>query len=92
MPEPAGQGFMTLLDGVYRTGLPYTGRDVRVRLGDRRQRVIVTDIATGPYGNYSHPAAASAAVPCAFVSAVAEAASCAAPSGSAASIAAASMA
>ncbi|GAB3079163.1 GAF domain-containing protein [Micromonospora schwarzwaldensis] len=33
MPELAGQGFITLLDQVYRTGEPYTGRDVRVVLG-----------------------------------------------------------
>jgi GAF domain-containing protein len=33
VPELAGQGFIALLDGVYRTGEPYTGRDVRVVLG-----------------------------------------------------------
>ncbi|MEV8510447.1 GAF domain-containing protein [Actinoplanes sp. NPDC051475] len=33
MPELAGQGFITLLDEVYRTGEPYAGRDVRVVLG-----------------------------------------------------------
>ncbi|MGW5603815.1 SpoIIE family protein phosphatase [Streptomyces rochei] len=33
MPELAGQGFLALLDGVYRTGEPYTGRDARVLLG-----------------------------------------------------------
>lgn len=33
MPELAGQGFITLLDEVYRTGEPYAGRDVRVLLG-----------------------------------------------------------
>ncbi|MEW2377378.1 GAF domain-containing protein [Micromonospora sp. NPDC047812] len=33
MPELAGQGFIALLDQVYRTGEPYTGRDVRVVLG-----------------------------------------------------------
>ncbi|MEV4641303.1 GAF domain-containing protein [Actinoplanes sp. NPDC049548] len=33
MPELAGQGFIALLDDVYRTGEPYTGRDVRVVLG-----------------------------------------------------------
>lgn len=33
VPELAEQGFLTLLDGVYRSGLPYTGRDVRVQLG-----------------------------------------------------------
>ncbi|MFF5233319.1 GAF domain-containing protein [Dactylosporangium sp. NPDC000521] len=33
MPELAGQGFIALLDEVYRTGEPYTGRDVRVVLG-----------------------------------------------------------
>ena len=33
MPELAGQGFIALLDRVYRTGEPYTGRDVRVVLG-----------------------------------------------------------
>ncbi|WP_433090073.1 GAF domain-containing protein [Dactylosporangium sp. CA-052675] len=37
MPELAGQGFLDLLDEVYRTGEPYTGRDARVVLG------------TGPY-------------------------------------------
>lgn len=33
MPELVGQGFIALLDQVYRTGEPYTGRDVRVVLG-----------------------------------------------------------
>jgi GAF domain-containing protein len=33
MPVLAGQGFIALLDQVYRTGEPYTGRDVRVVLG-----------------------------------------------------------
>ncbi|KKJ97463.1 GAF domain-containing protein, partial [Micromonospora sp. HK10] len=33
MPELADQGFIALLDEVYRTGEPYTGRDVRVLLG-----------------------------------------------------------
>jgi hypothetical protein len=33
MPELSGQGFITLLDQVYRTGEPYTGRDVPVVLG-----------------------------------------------------------
>ncbi|MEV4703197.1 GAF domain-containing protein [Actinoplanes sp. NPDC049316] len=33
MPELAGQGFVDLLDRVYRTGEPYTGRDARVVLG-----------------------------------------------------------
>ncbi|MEV4462744.1 GAF domain-containing protein [Micromonospora echinofusca] len=33
MPELAGQGFIALLDEVYRTGEPYTGRDARVVLG-----------------------------------------------------------
>ncbi|ROP41753.1 GAF domain-containing protein [Saccharothrix texasensis] len=33
MPELAGQGFTALLDEVYRTGEPCTGRDVRVVLG-----------------------------------------------------------
>jgi GAF domain-containing protein len=33
MPELAGQGFIDLLDDVYRTGEPYTGRDTRVMLG-----------------------------------------------------------
>ncbi|MFI7388128.1 SpoIIE family protein phosphatase [Streptomyces sp. NPDC049813] len=33
MPELAGQGFIALLDGVYRTGEPYVGRDARVVLG-----------------------------------------------------------
>ncbi|MFI6133757.1 GAF domain-containing protein [Micromonospora sp. NPDC051141] len=33
LPELAGQGFIALLDQVYRTGEPYTGRDVRVVLG-----------------------------------------------------------
>ncbi|GAA4949440.1 GAF domain-containing protein [Actinoplanes utahensis] len=34
MPELAGQGFLDLLDRVYRTGEPYTGRDARVLLGE----------------------------------------------------------
>ena len=33
MPELAGQGFIDLLDRVYRTGEPYFGRDARVILG-----------------------------------------------------------
>jgi GAF domain-containing protein/PAS domain-containing protein len=33
MPESAGQEFTARLDQVYRTGEPYTGRDVRVVLG-----------------------------------------------------------
>ncbi|MCO5997074.1 GAF domain-containing protein [Actinoallomurus rhizosphaericola] len=33
MPELSGQGFIALLDEVYRTGEPYTGHDVRVVLG-----------------------------------------------------------
>ncbi|MGW5666574.1 GAF domain-containing protein [Micromonospora sp. NPDC003776] len=33
MPELSDQGFVTLLDTVYRTGEAYTGRDVRVLLG-----------------------------------------------------------
>ncbi|MBW8486804.1 GAF domain-containing protein [Actinomadura parmotrematis] len=36
-PELAGQGFLDLLDGVYRTGEPYTGRDARVVLGTGAQ-------------------------------------------------------
>ncbi|MCG8914569.1 GAF domain-containing protein [Actinokineospora sp. PR83] len=32
VPEPAGQGFIALLDQVHRTGEPHTGRDVRVVL------------------------------------------------------------
>ncbi|SCE77904.1 GAF domain-containing protein [Micromonospora mirobrigensis] len=33
LPELTGQGFIALLDEVYRTGEPYTGRDARVVLG-----------------------------------------------------------
>ncbi|MFV2018341.1 GAF domain-containing protein [Micromonospora sp. LOL_023] len=33
MPELAGQGFLDLLDQVYRTGEPYTGHDARILLG-----------------------------------------------------------
>ncbi|WP_328453172.1 SpoIIE family protein phosphatase [Amycolatopsis sp. NBC_00438] len=33
LPELAGQGFLSLLDRVYRTGEPATGRDARVLLG-----------------------------------------------------------
>ncbi|MEU1295218.1 SpoIIE family protein phosphatase [Streptomyces sp. NPDC005840] len=33
LPELAEQGFLTLLDRVYRTGTPYAGRDARVVLG-----------------------------------------------------------
>jgi hypothetical protein len=32
-PELVDQGFIALLDGVYRTGEPYLGRDVRAELG-----------------------------------------------------------
>lgn len=34
MPELIGQGFMGLLDRVYRTGKPYTGYDARMLLGE----------------------------------------------------------
>ncbi|MFD5871260.1 SpoIIE family protein phosphatase [Streptomyces sp. NPDC060322] len=34
MPELVEQGFVTLLDRVYRTGQPYTGRNARVLLGE----------------------------------------------------------
>ncbi|MFD3524878.1 GAF domain-containing SpoIIE family protein phosphatase [Streptomyces sp. NPDC058653] len=37
MPELAEQGFITLLDRVYRTGQPYTGRNARVLLGEGAQ-------------------------------------------------------
>jgi hypothetical protein len=33
MPEAAGQDLLTRLDEVYRTGEPYTGRDIPVELG-----------------------------------------------------------
>ncbi|WP_433294231.1 GAF domain-containing protein [Actinoplanes sp. CA-030573] len=33
VPELAGQGFIALLDQVYRTGEPHTGRDARIVLG-----------------------------------------------------------
>lgn len=33
IPELAGQGLIDLLDRVYRTGEPYTGRDIRIELG-----------------------------------------------------------
>src|ERR1700761_9178366 len=33
VPGLAEQGFLALLDGVYRTGHPYVGRDARVVLG-----------------------------------------------------------
>lgn len=32
LPEVTGQGFLDLLDSVYRTGQPYVGRNVRVHL------------------------------------------------------------
>ena len=38
MPELADQGLFGLLDEVYRSGEPYTGRDVRVVLGVGAQR------------------------------------------------------
>ncbi|MEU9031162.1 GAF domain-containing SpoIIE family protein phosphatase [Streptomyces sp. NPDC048383] len=34
MPELVGQGFIALLDRVYRTGQAHTGRDARVMLGE----------------------------------------------------------
>ncbi|MGW0658314.1 SpoIIE family protein phosphatase [Streptodolium elevatio] len=37
MPELAEQGFIALLDRVYRTGRPYTGRDARVLLGTGKE-------------------------------------------------------
>ncbi|WP_433790078.1 GAF domain-containing protein [Actinoplanes sp. CA-252034] len=36
-PELAGQGLIAVMDEVYRTGVPYTGRDVRVELRDGPQ-------------------------------------------------------
>ncbi|MET9364474.1 SpoIIE family protein phosphatase [Streptomyces sp. NPDC006632] len=33
IPEPAAQGFVAVLDRVYRTGKPHTGRDARALLG-----------------------------------------------------------
>ncbi|MER6639028.1 GAF domain-containing SpoIIE family protein phosphatase [Streptomyces microflavus] len=35
MPELVEQGFIALLDGVYRTGQAHTGRDVRMMLGEK---------------------------------------------------------
>ncbi len=32
LPEIAGQGFFDLLDGVYRTGQPFVGRELRVKV------------------------------------------------------------
>ncbi|MFN3387323.1 MAG: PAS domain-containing protein [Allosphingosinicella sp.] len=32
LPEVAGQGFFELLDGVYRSGEPFTGRSMRIQL------------------------------------------------------------
>ncbi|MFI7661231.1 GAF domain-containing protein [Micromonospora parva] len=37
MPELADQGFIALLDQVFRTGEPYTGRDIQVMLGSGPQ-------------------------------------------------------
>ncbi|WP_420031426.1 hypothetical protein ACN2WE_00475 [Streptomyces sp. cg28] len=37
MPELVEQGFIALLDRVYRTGVAYTGREVRVVLGEGPQ-------------------------------------------------------
>ncbi|MYT68172.1 MULTISPECIES: GAF domain-containing SpoIIE family protein phosphatase [unclassified Streptomyces] len=37
MPELVEQGFIALLDRVYRTGVAYTGREVRVVLGEGSQ-------------------------------------------------------
>ncbi|MFI2780642.1 SpoIIE family protein phosphatase [Streptomyces sp. ALB3] len=37
IPELADQGFIALLDRVYRTGRPYTGRNARVLLGEGAQ-------------------------------------------------------
>ncbi|MFI1168800.1 SpoIIE family protein phosphatase [Streptomyces sp. NPDC020801] len=34
LPEPTAQGFVGLLDHVYRSGEPYVGRDARVVLGE----------------------------------------------------------
>ncbi|MFE2347671.1 SpoIIE family protein phosphatase [Kitasatospora cineracea] len=49
MPELADQGFLALLDRVYRTGRSHTGRDVRVVLGTgRRAREAFFDFTYEP--------------------------------------------
>ncbi|MEU6405973.1 GAF domain-containing SpoIIE family protein phosphatase [Streptomyces sp. NPDC046985] len=49
MPELAAQGFLALLDRVYRTGRPHTGRDVRVVLGEgERAREAFFDLTYEP--------------------------------------------
>ncbi|MCM2424939.1 SpoIIE family protein phosphatase [Streptomyces sp. RKAG337] len=49
MPELAEQGFITLLDRVYRTGRPHIGRDARVLLGgDRPVREAFFDFTYEP--------------------------------------------
>ncbi|MFG1928576.1 GAF domain-containing protein [Cryptosporangium sp. NPDC048952] len=52
MPELADQGFIDLLDEVYRTGVSYIGRDVRVMLGTGPQaREVFFDFTYDPRRN-----------------------------------------
>ncbi|MFJ6700575.1 SpoIIE family protein phosphatase [Streptomyces sp. NPDC091272] len=49
LPELAEQGFVTLLDRVYRTGRPFTGRNARVLLGEgAQQREVFFDFTYEP--------------------------------------------
>ncbi|MBY8848040.1 SpoIIE family protein phosphatase [Saccharothrix sp. MB29] len=49
VPELAEQGFLDLLDGVYRTGRPYSARDARIVLGEAgREREAYFDLVYEP--------------------------------------------
>ena len=51
LPELAGQSLPVLLDDVYRTGTPYSGQDIPVRLrgdGDSRGREVHFDLTAEP--------------------------------------------
>ncbi|MGM1062240.1 SpoIIE family protein phosphatase [Saccharothrix sp. Mg75] len=49
VPELAEQGFLALLDGVYRTGRPYSARDARIVLGQAgREREAFFDFVYEP--------------------------------------------
>ena len=49
MPEMVDQGFIALLDGVYRTGTAFLGREARVRLDLRGDGVLVDAFVTFVY-------------------------------------------
>ncbi|HZH77102.1 MAG TPA: PAS domain-containing protein, partial [Archangium sp.] len=49
LPEVVEQGFIELLDGVYRTGEPFTGRELPIRLARRGDATLDNAFATFVY-------------------------------------------